>query len=150
MVWIAELGMPRAIRLYELEGSIMDVFNDEGGIGCRLKWKHSEREIVLYDSELSGRPLMLHEAALPDLTRLWSACQSIVALVRMWLDVFSCGPGPCTHYLKPLGRYPIVGGEVQLPIIHALQRAGQSSASPFGILSGVSPYIMLPCVILLV
>ncbi len=36
----------------------MDVFNDEGGIGRRLKWKRSEEEIFLYDSELTGGPLM--------------------------------------------------------------------------------------------
>lgn len=60
MVWMAELGLPRLKKLYELDGSTMDVFNGEGGIGCRLKWDPSETEIYLYDSKLiaSGGPLM--------------------------------------------------------------------------------------------
>ena len=58
MVWMSELGLPMLRKLYELEGSTMDVFNDEGGIGRRLKWKRSEEEIFLYDSELTGGPLM--------------------------------------------------------------------------------------------
>ncbi|CAL5223655.1 g6200 [Coccomyxa viridis] len=93
MVWMSELGLPMLRKLYELEGSTMDVFNDEGGIGRRLKWKRSEEEIFLYDS-------------------------------------------PCIHYNKPLGSFPILGGVVELPIIHDMQRKGRSSADPFGILPG--------------
>ncbi len=58
MVWLAELGMPAMKRLYELDGSFVDVFNDVAGIGCRLNWECSETEIYLYDSEPTGGPLM--------------------------------------------------------------------------------------------
>ena len=49
------------------------------------------------------------------------------------------GPGPCIHYNKPLGSFPILGGVVELPIIHDMQRKGRSSADPFGILPGGVP-----------
>ena len=58
MVWLAGLGRPELKRMYELDGSFVDVFNDRDGIGCRLKWKRSEREIYLYDSKPTGGPLM--------------------------------------------------------------------------------------------
>ncbi|CAL5223936.1 g6539 [Coccomyxa viridis] len=72
MVWLAELGMPAMKRLYELDGSFVDVFNDVAGIGCRLNWECSETEIYLYDSPtanfsepLACCPIVDGEAQLP-------------------------------------------------------------------------------------
>ena len=57
-LWLAELGRPQTVWVYDTENNILDVMESVVGIAYRLKWKLDETEIALYDSErTAGSPL---------------------------------------------------------------------------------------------
>lgn len=49
-LWLAELGRPQTVWVYDTENNILDVMESVVGIAYRLKRKLDETEIALYDS----------------------------------------------------------------------------------------------------
>ena len=128
----------------ELDDGWVDVYNDEAGIVHRLKWELSEKEVYLYESELTGAPLMLHEPLRNRVTRrlsVFPVFQRLRALA-VWLEKFPCDPGPNAPYTEWLEVCPIARGGVQFTTLRALKgRKGRHPARPLGILSGAGPHM---------
>ena len=67
-LWLAELGKPQTVWVYDLEDNHLDVMKYAPGIAYRLHWKLDEKELALYDSERTAGSPVPAEAALPALT----------------------------------------------------------------------------------
>ena len=46
------------IQMYKVKDGNVDVFKTNDGVGCSLKWDHTERKVYLYLSKLTGGPLI--------------------------------------------------------------------------------------------
>ena len=55
-LWLAELGRPQTVWVYDTENNMLDVMDSVIGIAYRLKWKLNETETALYDSERTAGP----------------------------------------------------------------------------------------------
>ena len=55
-LWLAELGRPQTVWVYDTENNMLDVMDSVVGIAYRLKWELNETEIARYDSERTAGP----------------------------------------------------------------------------------------------
>ena len=141
-LWLAELGKPQTIWVYYMIDNHLDVLKTAVGIGRRLGWKCSEKELALYYGEhISGLSCM-HKSTPPHLicSCFPFTCQCICCLCNKTESHPNCS-GPDSHFSEPLEICPIVGGQVKVINLYALNGRGRQHTSPLGVASGAVPSV---------